>query len=56
MQAWINIWTAVLLIGVLMFAGLSIVITIGGVGDLKELLRSMSERQRESDASDDSVS
>ena len=54
MESWINFWGVVLIATLVIFAGLAVVISIGGFSDLKALFRSMDEQHREQETEDDS--
>ncbi len=51
-EFWKGFWALVLLLGCLLFLGLSIVVTGGGLGDVRALFRRLSEdfAQRRKDA------
>ena len=41
LEFWILLWKAVLIISLLLFAGLAIVVTIGGAGDIRRLFQAL---------------
>lgn len=41
MQFWIEFWTWLLIVAVVLFAGLAVVVSIGGFFDVKRLFRSI---------------
>jgi hypothetical protein len=41
MEFWITLWTWVLAINLIVFAGLAAVVTIGGFGNILSMLRSL---------------
>ena len=41
MDFWINFWTVTLIVAVAVFAGLTVVVSIGGFFDIKRLFRSI---------------
>lgn len=47
MEFWINFWTALLIGAIVLFAGLAVVVTIGGFFDIKSLLRSLEAKHSE---------
>ena len=47
MQAWTYVWAAVLAIGLAIFVGLAVVVTIGGWGDIRALFRTLREQHDE---------
>jgi len=47
MGFWIDFWTVVLIIAVAVFAGLAIVVSIGGAFDIGKLLRSIDAKHAE---------
>lgn len=48
MKFWIVFWTLVLILGLGVFAGLAIVVSIGGFFDIKSLFKSIEEQHAES--------
>ena len=44
MSFWIIFWTIVLILGIAVFTGLAIVVTIRGVGDIRSLFKSISSQ------------
>ena len=49
MDFWINFWTAFFIISLVLFAGLAIVVTIGGFFNIRSLFKNLSERSKESE-------
>jgi len=49
MGFWINFWTFLLVAALVVFAGLAIVVTIGGFFDIKALFRSIEAKHAEQD-------
>ena len=48
MSSWVQFWTWFLCLGAVVFLGLAIVVSIGGIFDIRALFRSMREqRERE---------
>ncbi|MBN1910740.1 MAG: hypothetical protein JW818_13425 [Pirellulales bacterium] len=41
MEIWIKIWTWVLVLNLVIFAGLAVVVTIGGFGNILSMLKSI---------------
>jgi hypothetical protein len=52
-EGWSILWKIVFVIGVGTFAILSILVIIGGAGDIAKLIRRLREDANESDASED---
>jgi len=50
---WIDFWTVVLIIAVALFAGLAIVVSIGGIFDVGKLFRSMDAKHGAHDEATD---
>ncbi|MHC4104542.1 MAG: hypothetical protein ACYSR9_06350 [Planctomycetota bacterium] len=44
MNFWINFWTGFFIISLVLFAGLAIVVTIGGFFNIRSLFKNLSER------------
>ncbi|HUT14188.1 MAG TPA: hypothetical protein VMY42_27125 [Thermoguttaceae bacterium] len=53
MAFWIDFWTVVLIIAVALFAGLAIVVSIGGIFDVGKLFRSMDAKHGAHDEATD---
>ncbi len=49
METWATVWKVVLVVGLAVFAGMSVWVTIGGALDIKRLLRRMDEDRSDSD-------
>ncbi len=47
MDFWTVFWTVLLVLGLIVFAGLAVVVSIGGFFDIKRLFRSFDARQAE---------
>ncbi len=45
MNAWLSLWTLLLVAGLSVFALLTIVVTIGGAKDVRELLRTLEKKR-----------
>ena len=43
MQFWINLWTIVFFVSLALFAGLAVVVAIGGFFNIKALFKKLSE-------------
>ncbi len=41
MNFWENFWSLVFIVSVIAFAGLAIVVTLGGISDIRAMLRSI---------------
>ena len=52
MSFWIDFWTYVLIVAVAVFAGLAVVVSIGGFFDIKRLFRSIDAQHAEQDEQD----
>ncbi len=54
-EFWKSLWALVLLLGCLLFLGLSIVVTVGGLADVRALFRGLSRdfAQRRKDAKEE---
>ena len=48
MNFWINLWTLFFLISLALFAGLAVIVTIGGFYDIRSLFKSLTERKNDS--------
>ena len=44
MQFWMNLWTIIFFLSLLIFAGLAIVVSIGGFFNIKSLFKSIEEQ------------
>jgi len=51
MDYWIGLWTAVLVLGLGIFIGLAVVVTVGGFRDIRALFRRI--EQQHADAGED---
>lgn len=49
MNFWINFWTAFFIISLVLFAGLAVVVTIGGFFNIRSLFKNLSGRSEQSD-------
>lgn len=49
MDFWINFWTVLLILAVVVFACLAVAVTIGGFFDIKALFRSIDAKHSEED-------
>lgn len=47
MNGWLTLWSAVLLIALTLFAGLSIAVSIGGFFDIRKMFRELRRQHRE---------
>ncbi len=56
MSFWEIFWQVVLLVSVVAFAGLAVVVAIGGFGDIRSMLRSIDTRHETTDSDSDSDS
>ncbi len=56
MSFWEIFWQVVLLVSVIAFAGLAVVVAIGGFGDIRSMLRNIDKRHETTDAKSDSDS
>lgn len=54
MSFWEIFWQVVLLVSVVAFAGLVVVVAIGGFGDIRSMLRSIDTRHETADSESDS--
>ena len=50
---WINFWTCVLIFALAVFAGLAVVVSIGGLLDIRTLFRSIEAKHAEQEAETD---
>ena len=48
MNFWINLWTLFFLMSLALFAGMAVIVTIGGFYDIRSLFRSLTERKDDS--------
>jgi hypothetical protein len=56
MNFWINFWTAFFIISLVLFAGLAVVVTIGGFFNIRSLFKNLtgqSEQSQQSAVEDD---
>ncbi len=49
MNFWINFWTYFFFISLILFAGLAIVVTIGGFFNIRSLFKNLTERSEQSE-------
>ena len=49
MNFWINLWTGFFFVSLVLFAGLAIVVTIGGFFNIRSLFKNLSDRSEQSD-------
>lgn len=56
MSFWEIFWQVVLLVSLVSFAGLAVVVAIGGFGDIRSMLRSIDTRHETRDSTSDSDS
>ena len=54
MSFWEIFWQVVLLVSLVAFAGLVVVVAIGGLGDIRSMLRSIDKHHEESSSDSDS--
>jgi hypothetical protein len=47
MMFWSTLWMVVFVVSMLVFAGVAVMVTIGGIGDIRALFRRMDERHEE---------
>ena len=47
MDFWLSFWTGLLIVAIVAFAGLAVVVSIGGFFDVKALFRSMDKKHAE---------
>jgi len=55
MQFWIDFWTWLLIGAVVLFAGLAVVVSIGGFFDVKRLFRSIEAKHAAEQEEDDAA-
>ena len=48
MNFWINFWTVFFIVSLVLFAGLAIVVTIGGFFNIRSLFKNLSDRSEQS--------
>ena len=48
MNFWINFWTAFFIISLILFAGLAVVVTIGGFFNIRSLFKNLSRQSDQS--------
>jgi hypothetical protein len=48
MNFWINLWTLFFLLSLALFAGLAVVVSIGGFFDIRSLFKSLTDRKDDS--------
>lgn len=48
MNFWINLWTLFFFLSLALFAGLAVIVTIGGFYDIRSLFKSLSEGKDDS--------
>ena len=44
MMFWTTLWTVVFVVSILVFAAVAVMVTIGGIGDIRALFRRMDQR------------
>ena len=49
MDFWIKFWSIFFLVSLILFAGLAVVVTIGGFFNIRSLFKNLSERSEQSD-------
>jgi hypothetical protein len=49
MNFWINFWTAFFIVSLVLFAGLAVVVTIGGFFNIRSLFKNLSGRSEQSE-------
>ena len=49
MEFWVWLWTIVFAVSMLIFTGVSIVVSIGAIGDIKSLFRNIGREQKDED-------
>ncbi len=47
MSFWVGFWTVVLILAVLVFAGMAVVVTIGGFFDLKSMFKRIEQQHQQ---------
>ncbi len=55
LQFWIDFWTWLLVIAVALFAGLAVVVIIGGFFDIRAMLRRIAQQHEDADAEGNST-
>ncbi len=55
MSFWEIFWQVILLVSVVAFAGLAVVVAIGGFGDIRSMLRNIDKRHETTDSESDST-
>ena len=53
MSFWIGLWKAVFIVGVVLFAGMAVWVTVGGARDIKRLFSRIDESHRKRTARPD---
>lgn len=56
MKIWLAMWTSLLLFGLLSYAVLALVVTIGGMRDVLDLFRSLNRQHRNAKPPQDEIS
>ncbi len=49
MNFWINFWTAFFIVSLVLFAGLAVVVTIGGFFNIRSLFKNLSGQSEQSE-------
>jgi len=49
MNFWINLWTLFFLVSLALFAGLAVIVSIGGFFDIRSLFKSLTDRTEQED-------
>jgi len=49
MNFWINFWTGFFIVSLVLFAGLAIVVTIGGFFNIRSLFKNLTDRSEQSE-------
>ena len=49
MNFWINFWTVFFIVSLVLFAGIAVVVTIGGFFNIRSLFKNLSGRREQSD-------
>ena len=49
MDFWINFWTVCFLLSILVFAGVAVVVAIGGISDIRALFNRIDEQHQSHD-------
>lgn len=52
LKIWETIWTLIFFISLLLFAGMAIWVTIGGLGDIKRLFARMDDHHEDTESSE----